>query len=181
MDPTAVLKLLVAPDRLAVAGALAARDRTVEELAVAARVDPRAAVETVAQLRRLGLARRDGDRFALDHGAWRELAQRIATVAPEPHPRIGFGMTDQEREVLGRFFAGTRLTEIPRTHAKRLVVLERLALEFEPGHHYPEAEVNEILGAFHEDTATLRRALVDEGLLDRAEGSYWRSGGRVVS
>jgi hypothetical protein len=181
MDPTDVLKLLVSPDRLAVAGALAAADRTVDELARAADVDPRVALETVAQLRRHGLAARDGDRFVLDHAAWRDLARSIATVVPEPDPRIGFGMTDDEREVLGRFFSGTRLTEIPATYSKRLVVLERLALEFEPGRHYPEAEVNEVLGAFHEDVAALRRALVDEGLLDRAHGTYWRSGGRFVT
>jgi hypothetical protein len=45
---------------------------------------------------------------------------------------------------------------------------------------YPEPEVNERLHRFHADHATLRRALVDEGLLDRAAGQYWRAGGRVV-
>jgi hypothetical protein len=58
-------------------------------------------------------------------------------------------------------------------------VLQRLALEFEPGVRYPEAEVDRILGRFHDDHATLRQALVDEGLLDRAHGTYWRAGGRV--
>ena len=29
------------------------------------------------------------------------------------------------------------------------------------------------------DYATLRRYLVDEGLLTRADGVYWRTGGRV--
>ncbi len=29
------------------------------------------------------------------------------------------------------------------------------------------------------DYATLRRCLVDEGLLTRADGVYWRTGGRV--
>jgi hypothetical protein len=95
-------------------------------------------------------------------------------------PRIGFGMTQKEAEVLVRFFRGDRLVELPAARAKRLVVLERLALEFEPGIRYPEAEVNERLRRFHDDHATLRRALVDEGLLDRAAGEYWRSGGRIV-
>jgi hypothetical protein len=40
-------------------------------------------------------------------------------------------------------------------------------------------EVNGILRRFHDDHATLRRALVDEAFLDRAEGRYWRSGGRI--
>jgi hypothetical protein len=59
------------------------------------------------------------------------------------------------------------------------VVLERLALDFEPGVHYPEPEVNAMLSAYHEDYAALRRHLVDEGFLDRAAGEYWRMGGRV--
>jgi hypothetical protein len=39
--------------------------------------------------------------------------------------------------------------------------------------------VNLILGKRHADTAALRRYLVDEGLLDRAGGEYWRAGGTV--
>jgi hypothetical protein len=57
--------------------------------------------------------------------------------------------------------------------------LERLAHEFEPGLRYTEKEVNSILLNFHADYAAIRRYLVDEGLLTRADGSYWRSGGRV--
>jgi hypothetical protein len=29
----------------------------------------------------------------------------------------------------------------------------------------------------HPDTAALRRYLVDEGILDREHGEYWRAGG----
>jgi len=67
----------------------------------------------------------------------------------------------------------------PMELLRLLVVLERLALELEPGVHHLEAEVNEILGRFHEDVASLRRALVDEGFLDRSAGEYWRAGGRL--
>jgi Uncharacterized protein conserved in bacteria (DUF2087) len=42
-----------------------------------------------------------------------------------------------------------------------------------------EHAVNETLPAFHDDVAALRRFLVDEGLLDRDHGMYWRSGGRT--
>jgi hypothetical protein len=46
---------------------------------------------------------------------------------------------------------------------------------------YGEPEVNELLRRFHDDHATLRRTLVDEGFLDRSGGEYWRAGGRVVA
>jgi len=82
-------------------------------------------------------------------------------------------------DVLSRFFAGRRLTQIPSSRSKRLLVLERLALEFEPGLRYEEREVDFTLQLFHADYASLRRYLVDEGLMTRAEGVYWRTGGRV--
>jgi hypothetical protein len=44
---------------------------------------------------------------------------------------------------------------------------------------YPEREVNALLAAWHPDVAALRRYLVDEGLLTRDAGVYWRSGGYV--
>ena len=100
-------------------------------------------------------------------------------------PVIGFGMTDAERAVLERFFSGRVLNEIPSQRAKFVVVLQRLALEFDVGRRYDEREVNEILGAFHPDWSALRRGLVDEGLLDREPtpggNQYWRSGGRVTA
>ncbi|NNK91836.1 MAG: DUF2087 domain-containing protein, partial [Acidimicrobiia bacterium] len=68
---------------------------------------------------------------------------------------------------------------IPTQHAKRLIVLERLAQEFEPGLRYREQEVNFTLQLFHADYAALRRYLVDEGYLTRADGVYWRTGGRT--
>ena len=63
-------------------------------------------------------------------------------------------------------------------------MLQRIALEFDIGRRYSEPEVNEILGAFNPDWSTLRRGLIDEGLLDRETAGggnlYWRSGGRVT-
>ena len=70
---------------------------------------------------------------------------------------------------------------IPVQRSKRLVILDRLAQEFEPGTRYSEPMVNLKLGLWHEDTASLRRYLVDEGFLDRADGVYWRSGGTVTA
>jgi len=84
-----------------------------------------------------------------------------------------------ERDKVLRTFIGTdgRLVRIPVKRSKRLVVLERLAQEFEPGEAYPETEVNARMRAFDDDVAALRRHLVDEGFLDRRDGWYWRSGG----
>ncbi len=140
---------------------------------------PRDVLATLAPLVRAGIVVQEGDgQYRLEPSGLRELARDLPQPTP-PADIVFAGMTEEEGEVLARFFRGRRLTEIPATRSKRLVVLERIALEFEPGVRYAEAEVNEILSAFHEDHVSLRRYLVDEGLLDRAEGTYWRSGGRV--
>lgn len=87
-------------------------------------------------------------------------------------------MTPEQERVLHNFLgADGRLRTIPSKHHKLLVVLDRLAQEFEPGRTYPEAEVNEVLQRFHPDHAALRRYLVDEQFLTREGGRYWRSGG----
>ena len=86
----------------------------------------------------------------------------------------------REGQVLGNFLdADGRLHTIPSKHDKLLVVLDFLAQCFEPGVRYPESQVNEILGEFHPDYAALRRYLVENGFLDRADNVYWRSGGSV--
>ena len=87
----------------------------------------------------------------------------------------------QERVARNFFDDGGRLRTIPSKHAKLLVVLERLAQEFEPGQTYPESEVNQVLQRFHPDHAALRRYLVENahpGLQSHPRGRLaWRSGG----
>ncbi len=68
---------------------------------------------------------------------------------------------------------------MPTKRTKRLDLLDHLAQRFDPGRRYTESEVNALLVEVSEDYVTLRRYLVDERFLDRADGEYWRSGGTV--
>ncbi len=180
MTPQEFAKLLLDRDRLAVAGLLALGGRDTDALVEATGQDRRAVLETLGVLAVEGLAAKDDD------GCWRLLDDGLIGVAdqlprpPPPADRVFFGMTTDEGEVLARYTAGNRLTEIPSRRAHRLVVLERLALEFDPGARYDEPHVNGVLSLWHPDYAALRRALVDEGFMDRAGGQYWRAGGRVT-
>jgi hypothetical protein len=79
-----------------------------------------------------------------------------------------------EDQVLRGFVRDGRVTQLPARRAKRLVVLNWLARRFEPGHTYPEREVNAMLAEDQPDHATLRRLLVDEGFLERDGGIYRR-------
>jgi hypothetical protein len=86
-------------------------------------------------------------------------------------------LSPELRKVLRAFVVDGRITSIPARHAKRLVLLDWLAQDFEPGQRYSEQMVNLIIGRRHADTASLRRYLVDEDFLSRDGGQYWRSGG----
>ena len=130
----------------------------------------------LARLEDAGLVERRSDgTLALLEQAFSVAARGAAparAVAPD-------APIDEVTQVLGRFVRDGRLVSIPAARGKRLVVLEQLAQDFEPGRRYSESMVNLILARWHPDTAALRRYLVDEGLMDRAGGEYWRSGGPV--
>ncbi len=75
------------------------------------------------------------------------------------------------------YFRAGRLTVVPRRRPARLAVLDFLAAHFEPGRKYTERQVDEMLLRFHPDYCALRRYMVDEELMDRRDGMYWRAGG----
>lgn len=88
-------------------------------------------------------------------------------------------MARTDDAVLGAFMKDGRITTMPAKRSKRLLVLDYAAALFEVGVHYSELELNGILRPVFDDYVALRRYLVDEGFLDRANGEYWRSGGTV--
>ena len=184
MTPADLLRLLLDPDRLAVAGALASRQMTTKEVVDATGRNQRVVLTAIGDLRAAGLVAVDGEHYAIDAAALRDAARAAADLDVPMDPVIGYGMTEDEQAILRRFFAGRTITEIPANRAKRQVLLQRLALEFDVGQRYTEREVNEILFVFHPDWSTLRRYLVDEGFLDREhvddQNWYWRAGGRVT-
>ncbi len=83
-------------------------------------------------------------------------------------------------KVLRSFFRGDVLMSMPRPGRKRRIVLEHIVQRFEPGKRYDEVDVNLVLRqVWPRDVAAVRRYLIDERLLDRADGKYWRIGGPV--
>lgn len=177
MEPAAFISILANPVRLAVAGLTAAgHPLDPEALASQLGVTERKVLEAKAALQAAGVIRSDG---SLDAALLQSVAAGLpSTPPPSSNITASGAWTAEELQILGRFFSEDRLVEIPSNRAKRRVVLERLAQEFHPGVRYPEAEVSFVLQLFHPDYAALRRYLVDEGFLTRAEGVYWRTGGR---
>ncbi len=183
MHPVELLKNFLEPSRLAVAGVLAARhpeSASVDEMVERTGLARREVLEAVGALSACAVVSPSEDGYRLDVEVLRSTGRELAEVELPMDPVIGYGMTDDERRVLAQYFHGRTLYEVPGNRAKRLVVLERLALEFDVGTRYPETDVNTILGRYHPDWSSLRRHLVDEGFLDREQNVYWRSGGKVL-
>jgi len=176
IGPTEFLRIAVDPLRLAILGRAAVAPVNPDALAGELGEDPRRVRREAGRLAEAGLLGKD---LRLDRAALRRIAQELPQAAPADPALLSGPWTPEEARQLAQFFSGSRLVSLPATHAKRRLVLERLVQEFEPGLRYEEREVNSILQVFYPDHTTLRRYLVDEGLLTRAEGVYWRTGGRV--
>jgi hypothetical protein len=177
--PDEILRALANPERLRVVGALASSDASPSELAEALGLPPGRVRKHLNRLTATGVVRLNEDRrtYRLDPETLRWAAEQ---VGPPRETGLALGAANEDEEIVLRaFFRDGRLTEIPAKESKRRIVLERLALEFEPGVRYDEKTVNAIVGRFFNDYAAIRRYLVDEGFLDRERGEYWRSGGRV--
>jgi hypothetical protein len=168
--------LLADPARLKVVAALALGAGTLEEVAEAGGLPLKDVALAARRLARAGLVRRDGRDLALLSERFGAAARAAAAQAPPPEP---LSADPAEDAVLSAFLRNGRLLSVPAQQSKRRVVLDHLARVFEPGVRYPEREVNALLRAWHPDVAALRRYLVDEGLLTREAGLYWRSGGSV--
>lgn len=176
ITPSDFVRLLLDPVRLAVAGDAVNGASSLSDLAARLDVDERIVAEARGKLMAAGLI--EGDRVNPD--LLRLIARELPTSPPAADTVIEGPWSAEEADVLRRFFSGGRLESIPANLTKRRVVLERLAQEFEPGLRYEEADVNFRLQLFYADYAALRRYLVDEGMMSRAEGVYWRTGGRYL-
>jgi hypothetical protein len=84
---------------------------------------------------------------------------------------------DYDARVRENFVDGAdRLVSIPVQRSKRMAILRWLVEDFQPGRQYTEAEVNQTITRHHPDFAALRRYLVDEEMMQRRRGIYWRTG-----
>lgn len=177
LDAARLVGLLADADRRRVVAALQLGASSLDEVVAAAGLTPSAAAKALGTLGASGLVVHGADGgLALLESAF-ELAARAA-FARKPSDEHADQPAATKR-VLDAFVRDGRLTQIPAHRTKRLVVLDWLVQDFEPGRRYSEPMVNLIIGKRHPDTAALRRYLVDEGMLDRERGEYWRSGGTV--
>lgn len=171
----AFFKVLADLTRLRIIGLLAGTPQTVEQLAAALGLSNGTVSHHLRRLGEAGLvtARPEGyyRYYSLQRDVIEQLAARLLKSDSLRPLAAGVDREAFDQKVLASFTdAEGRITAFPAQQKKLLVILRHVAKAFEAGQRYPERQVNEILAYYNEDTARLRRALVDFRLMRREGG-----------
>jgi hypothetical protein len=169
------------PVRLLILNLIRDKPRHGEELAAILQLNAATISHHLGILTEVGLLTSQKDQYYqtyfLDVGI---LDKRLldVVISPQSATSLGVDSNAYRNKILQTFFHRGRLVTIPTQLKKRQIVLEKIAQEFEPGCKYSEKEVNMILVEFHDDIASLRRGILEFGLMERHGGVYQR---KVVS
>lgn len=173
------VKALANADRLRIIGVLSQRPAGRAAIAAQLGLSVRDAFNHLAFLEHVGVISQADGVYELQPDHLEKLARSQLATKPKgyvPAPELD----EKSRKVLKTYLnADGSIRQIPSSVDKPSqfrVILEYLIQAFTPGVNYTEKEVNTLIRRFHEDTAGLRRDLVDMGMLAReSDGSrYWR-------
>ncbi len=169
------VKAMSSPDRLRIIGMLSQESATREEIAERLKLSARDALNHLAFLEHVGAVAQADGVYTLNNSSLAALAREKLSEA-----RLSFeppaDLDEKSKKVLkAHLNPDGSIRQIPAP-PKLQIILNYLIQFFEPGTNYTEKEVNIILKRFNEDTAGLRRDLVDAKMLGReSNGSrYWR-------
>ena len=88
-----------------------------------------------------------------------------------------YNITDKEKKdtIKNYMDESGALKSYPAKEKKKIIVLEEIAKNFSKGKTYSEKEINRVLKRIYEDYATIRRALIEYGFIERTNdcNSYW--------
>ncbi|MBJ6723334.1 metalloregulator ArsR/SmtB family transcription factor [Geomesophilobacter sediminis] len=174
----AIIKALADESRLAIVGSLLEQPQYVEEIAKRHALAPSTVSFHLKKLEHAGLIRSRKEQYyvmvtaneGLLHTTLKELVEAGAAGRAVQEQRFD----DYRAKVVATFFPHGTLERLPAQHKKRLIVLEQFAARFEEGHRYMESEVTGLIRPLFDDYCTVRRLLVDEGLIRRDDSHYWR-------
>ena len=171
-------KALADEHRLEIVGLLAHRPQSVEEIAAQLELSSATISHHLQRLLAAGLVEAHASQYynvyALRPDTLRRMAEQLQAIDSIKETVRGLDFDRYSNRVVASYIVRGRLKRLPSQVRKRRVILSHLAGEFEAGKRYSERRVNEILKPFHADFATLRRELVQSGLLGEESGSYWR-------
>jgi hypothetical protein len=117
-----------------------------------------------------------GEQFYFNQSTLEELARAQFASARTVHLVVDGALDEQEIRLLSGYLTGDgRLSSLPLQGKKFKTALKYASAVFSPGEVYTEKEINQALERIHNDTAMLRRGLVDAGILlrERDGSRYW--------
>jgi predicted transcriptional regulator len=174
-------KALSDANRLKIVGLLAQAPSTVEQLAEMLHLHPSTVSHHLNRLSKAGLvsARAEGyySVYQLETKTLESMAQRLLEQDTLPAAVAQVDVDAYDRKVLQNFMTPDgRLKDFPAQQKKLEAILRFVVKAFDSGERYSEKEVNLILSRFNEDTARLRRSLIEFRLMEREGGGgvYWR-------
>jgi DNA-binding transcriptional ArsR family regulator len=173
------LQAIADESRLLLLALLARRPHYGEELAEFLNLTPATISHHLRKLREASLVRAEKQSPYVLYRLDRErLAELLALLEPvsELHERLGLPSEEElSNHILRKLLDHEdRIKEIPSRRRQRAVLLRWLAKHFETGRIYPEREVHRVLLQFHDDSESLRKALLDMGWFQQAGGVYRR-------
>jgi len=174
----AIMKALADQSRLAIINSLLERSQYVEEIAKRHGLAPSTVSFHLRKLEQAGLVSSRKEQYYVviqANDAIFDTTLREIVSAPTAGRELQDGRMEEYRsKVLETFFRHGILEKLPTQHKKRLIVLEQFAARFEPDRRYTEHEVTGLIMPLFDDYCTIRRLLVDEGLIWREGAAYWR-------
>ena len=66
-----------------------------------------------------------------------------------------------------------KLIQLPVQKKKRIIILDEFAKKFKSGKKYAEEDVNELIKQNYDDYCTIRRLLIEEGIMKRDKQFFW--------
>jgi len=169
------VKAVSNPDRLRIIGLLSQEHATRAEIAQRLNLSVKDSLTHLGFLEFVGAVTQTKGVFTLNNDKLAMLArEKFAEARPSYVPADD--LDEKSKKVLKAYLnPDGSIRQIP-SPPKLQVILNYLVEFFEYKTNYTEKEVNTILRRFNEDTADLRRDLVDAGMLAReSDGSrYWR-------
>lgn len=172
----AFVKAMASAERLRIIGVLVRGRATQSEIAEQLHLPVRDIFDNLAFLVEVGVIHETDGVYDLDEKAIEAFA-RGQFEGKRPAYEVKEEQPEDVRKILKNYLnADGTLKQIPPARNRLLIVLNFIVDAFAFDTDYTEKEVNTILRRFHLDTASLRRYLVDNGLLAReSNGSrYWR-------
>ncbi len=176
-------KALADANRLKIIGLLAQQPYTGEQLAEMLGLSASTVSHHLSMLAHVELVSARSEQYynvySLNVGALHAMAQRLLSRDDLPRLAEDVDRTAYDRKVLKTFVrADGSIKSFPAQEKKFQVLLYYVLNTFEPGKRYSEKQVNNLLSRYSDDTAALRRGLIEYRLMARevAQGSstYWR-------